>query len=267
MFNFKEKKQTAENRPEKETYEYGKVLEFLEKLEKDPKKLERFSRAANNRAEDIFESAKIAEEIKPGDKVLYIGAGTGHVPEKIREKTGASVIMIDLVDLRTSDTRAGGSEFVRANARRLPFARGTFDVVCVFDVLHHTQNQTEILKELANVKKPDGKILVLENILPEKSSRLRGILEKLYALMDDTFNKQPGGVNPHNFCSISDWKSAFEEIGLGITKSHSWSWGLPDFLPGANREKRAQTRTLSRPFQDTLMVIQDVKRDEPREQK
>ena len=69
-------------RPENETYEYAEVLKYLKKLEQNTDRLERFTRVANGRANDIFENGKLAQEIQPGDKVLYIGAGAGHVPQK-----------------------------------------------------------------------------------------------------------------------------------------------------------------------------------------
>lgn len=256
---------TGSMRPEGETYEYAGVLAFLESLKNDPKKRERFIAQANGRAEDIFESGQIGQEIKKGDKVLYVGSGTGHVPEYIRQHTGADVVMLDLVDLRTEDNKGEQSPFVQGNARRLPFADGSFDVVCAFDMLHHTANQTEILDELKRVRKPEGKILALENILPETFEPSRKIMEKFYGLMDDAFNKQPKGVNPHNFRSLTEWDILLYDSGLRISEERTWTWGIPDFM-GADRSGRKEDRTFFRPFKDGLMVIKDLPKDATKKQ-
>lgn len=239
---------------DKESYDFSGVLKVLEALKKSPKKLEMFIKQAMGRAEDIFESGGLENEFNPGDTVLYIGAGTGHVIKNIEEKTGAKAIKMDLMDLRTEDTK--DKNFARANARHLPFQDAKADVICLFDILHHTQNQEEILAEVKRVLKPGGKCLILEDTLPEKFEKSRKIMETLVAKTDDLFNQQAKGVNPHNYKSISDWEVFLKESGLEVDASDtkSWYWGAPDFV-GADRSKRPNQRTLARPFESTLLKV------------
>ncbi|TAN32159.1 class I SAM-dependent methyltransferase [Patescibacteria group bacterium] len=144
------------------------------------------------------------EKIKRGDAVAYIGTGSGHVPQFIEEQTGAKIFKFDLANLRTPDTK--DNKFALANARHLPLADSSLDVVCLFDVLHHTKNQEQILSEARRVLRPGGKLLLLEDTLPEEINIASGVKKTkakakkwLVGKMDDLFNLQSKSVNPHNF--------------------------------------------------------------------
>lgn len=248
---------TRENggyRPDNETYDVEGPLKALEKIKKNPKMLEKFISGAKNRAEDIFESGHLENEFKKGEKVLYVGAGTGHVAENIEKKTGATVIKIDLADLRAEDAK--DNKFAKANVRRLPFQDGSLDTVCLFDMLHHAKGQEEILEEVKRVLKPGGKILSMEDTLPEPYEKSRAIVETLVSKMDDLFNQQANGVNPHEYKSISDWEIFFKEAGFDVKAddTKSWYWGAADFM-GADRKKRPDHRTVGRPFEATMFKI------------
>lgn len=240
---------------EGETYEFSEIKNFLEKLENDPEKLKKFAAMAEARAKDIFESGHLEEEFKEGDKVLYIGAGTGHVPKYIEDKTGVEIVKVDLKDIRTSDTK--DAKFIEANARRLPFPDNSQDTICLFDMLHHTKNQQEILQEARRVLKPGGKLLILEDTIPESFKKGVTTMKGLVGKMDDAFNKQPKGVNPHNYHSVSDWELMLHNEGLDVdaNDTKSWYWGPADFLPEAVRPKRPEERTVARPFESTLLKV------------
>ena len=246
--------------PDNETY----AVEGIQEVLKNPKTVEKIQKAAEGRAEDIFESGKLKERIFEGETVLYIGAGTGHVAKKIEDETHAKVIKFDLADLRTPDTK--DEKFAMANARRLPIKSESLDTVCLFDILHHTENQEEILEEAMRVLKPGGKCLVMEDTIPgvtinDGAGRIVqekwiDVKKKIVGKMDDVFNQQPAGVNPHNYHSIADWEKIFEKTGFYAEEngSNSWHWGIPDFL-GADRSKRPDHNTIARPFEATMFEV------------
>jgi SAM-dependent methyltransferase len=241
--------------PEGETYDITGPKKILEKISANPKLAEKFTEAARGRAEDIFESGHLKEKIRPGDKVLYIGTGTGHVAEYIEKQTEATVFKLDLADLRSADTK--DNDFVLANARRLPIRDGSVDVVCLFDILHHTKGQEEILKEAFRVLKPGAKCLIMEDTIPEPYERGVAAKKMLVGKMDDVFNQQPRNVNPHGYHSISDWEVMLHDSGFEVSadKTRSWHWGLPDFA-GADRAKRPGKNTLLRPFEATMFDVE-----------
>ncbi|MBU1179623.1 class I SAM-dependent methyltransferase [Patescibacteria group bacterium] len=250
--------------PDKETYNTDEIEKYLAELEKDPKKLEKFGEMAEARAKDIYESGGFENEFQAGDLVLYAGAGTGHVPKYIEERhEDIKMVKIDLADIRTSDTKEGETRYAKANVRNLPFEDNSLDTVCLFDILHHTENQEEILKEARRVLKPGGKILILEDTIPEPYKRGADTMKKLVGKMDDMFNKQAKGVNPHNYHSISDWEIMFHKQGFDVdaNDTKSWYWGPRDFLPEKMKGERPESRTLGRPFESSLFKI--IKGEEP----
>lgn len=94
---------------------------------------------------------------------MEIGAGTGFVMRALRRampdaRLCASDIHVE--GLRFAAERLDGSvDLLQMDARQIPF-REEFDVVCMFDVLEHIQDDEAILKELSLVVKPGGGIIV-----------------------------------------------------------------------------------------------------------
>ena len=244
--------------PDNETYDVSRIQSLLEQLDKDHKKSELLDKGGKNRAKDIFTSGDLGKEIKKEDKVLYVGTGLGHVADHMQDKTGCKMVRIDLADLRHPNAKKEGDNFILANARNLPLADNSMDTICLMDVLHHLENQDEILIEAKRVLKPSGKIVLLEDTLPEKIyPHKRALVEKLTAKMDDSFNQQGKGVNPHNYRSVSEWEIFFQEQGfdLKIEDTKSWHWGVADFLPEVIKPDREDKGSLLRPFESTRFVI------------
>jgi SAM-dependent methyltransferase len=202
----------------------------------------------------MFESASLGSEIKKGDRVLYIGTGTGHMPHNIEKKTGVDLFKIDLADIRTPDNK--DNKFVVANARRLPFADASFDDVFISDVLHHTERQREILAEVKRVLKSGGKAIIFEDTIPEAvHPTTRALIDKLTGWMDDALNLQSKGVNPHNRHSVIEWETMFDNAGFDPNVDvKTWYWGLNLALgkPGSDK------RTPMSPFESTCFKIKKL---------
>jgi SAM-dependent methyltransferase len=107
--------------------------------------------------------------LEPGAWALDLGCGAGrHAFECYRR--GAHVVAVDLSEsdltgvnrmfaamAQAAEAGAGGSATaLRADARRLPFRDGVFDVVIVSEVLEHVPDDREVIAELSRVLRPDG---------------------------------------------------------------------------------------------------------------
>jgi ubiquinone/menaquinone biosynthesis C-methylase UbiE len=124
----------------------------------------------------VFELA--GAELRRARAVLDIGCGTGWWLERLSaaEETDGALYGVDLLAARTDVARARvpGAEVIVADARRLPFEDGRFDVVCAFTVLSSMpgpEQATAALSEALRVLAPAGVLLIWEPRLPSPLNR------------------------------------------------------------------------------------------------
>jgi ubiquinone/menaquinone biosynthesis C-methylase UbiE len=97
---------------------------------------------------------------RPGDQVLEVGCGAGHVLERF---AGLARTGIDLSAgmLRRIRRRLGRDvELTRGTADRLPFASGAFDIVVCTEVLEHVPDPAAVVAELCRVAGTEGRVVV-----------------------------------------------------------------------------------------------------------
>lgn len=217
-----------------ETYDPRALLQEIEGIEGSAMKRKLFRIFALKRARNVLNKMEASRHLSEGDKALYIGCGSGHVAQTLEKQSGADMFKIDLTDFRFQDTR--DDKFVLGNARELPIADESLDAACLVDVVHHTEGQEEVLREAIRTLKPGGKLLLLEDNIPPIGDAKRETKMKVTAAMDDKFNKQGEGVNPHGYRNISEWKEMLENLGLKVDEENirKWKWGIPHlFAPNA----------------------------------
>jgi 2-polyprenyl-3-methyl-5-hydroxy-6-metoxy-1,4-benzoquinol methylase len=91
-----------------------------------------------------------------GKKLLDLGCGTGWFSRRARER-GAEVVSVDLGPGLLKQVLAKASVLpVAGNALALPFASGTFDVVVSSEMIEHTTDPMQAVREMARVLKPGG---------------------------------------------------------------------------------------------------------------
>lgn len=102
-------------------------------------------------------------ELKPGMKILELGAGNGVLWSQNLDKLPANstIILSDISEGILADAKSeigNRSEFQYAvfDAERIPFADNTFDLVIANHMLFYCENISETLKEVRRVLKPGG---------------------------------------------------------------------------------------------------------------
>ena len=119
--------------------------------------------------------------LKPGMRVLDVGAGTGLVTREALSIVGDSsnVTGLDPSDaMMRSGLQALPIALVQGTAERLPFADSHFDFVSMGFALRHVADLPAVFREFRRVLRPDGIVCMLEITPPENAFSRR--LLKLY---------------------------------------------------------------------------------------
>ncbi|WP_306363025.1 demethylmenaquinone methyltransferase [Nocardia sp. CC227C] len=103
--------------------------------------------------------------LRPGERVLDLGAGTG-VSTVDLAKSGAWVVAADFSQGMLAAGRHREVPMVAADAMRLPFADASFDAVTIAYALRNVADPDLALREMLRVTKPGGRLVVAEFSTP-----------------------------------------------------------------------------------------------------
>jgi len=113
-----------------------------------------------------------AAQIKPGERILDVGCGTGDLTLLAKQRTGSTgqVYGIDgapeMIDVARGKAARARSEvdFRVAVIEQLPFPDGSFDVVLSSLMMHHLPDdlKPQALAEVRRVVKPGGRLLIVD---------------------------------------------------------------------------------------------------------
>ncbi len=104
-----------------------------------------------------------ALDLRPGERVLDLAAGTGVSTEELAA-SGADTVGVDisLGMLRAGRASRPEVRLLAGDALALPFRDGAFDAVTVSFGLRNVQHTVAALRELARVTRPGGRLVVCE---------------------------------------------------------------------------------------------------------
>ncbi|MCA0755800.1 class I SAM-dependent methyltransferase [Paenibacillus sp. N4] len=153
-------------------------------------------------------------QLKPHWKVLDVATGGGHVAKKLAP-FAASVTAVDLTRRMLETARNFISQqsdhvgYVVADAENLPFLDESFDAVTCRIAAHHFPNPGQFVNEAARVLKPGGRLLLIDNVVPDHDS-IDDFVNTLERLRDES----------HVRCSrIREWEEWMKIAGFRELKS------------------------------------------------
>src|SRR5512137_2543930 len=122
-------------------------------------------------SEEQPSKAIAALDIKPGQVVADVGAGSGYYTVRLAERVGptgrvfAADIqpeMLDLLRARVTRARLDQVELVRSTETDPGLPEGVCDLVLMVDVYHELARPQEVLRKLRASLKPDGRLVLVE---------------------------------------------------------------------------------------------------------
>ncbi|MEI8303598.1 MAG: methyltransferase domain-containing protein [Burkholderiales bacterium] len=158
--------------------------------------LPRIASASHQRTNDkAFEL--VAAALRPGIRVLDLGAGRGHLARRVGQALGERGLPaaghLLATDLAASWFHATEVPFQEADFnRRLPFADGSFDLIYSIEVIEHLRNPYDFIDECFRLLAPGGTLLLSTPNTLHLASRLRYLFTGFFEIYE------PPSIRPEN---------------------------------------------------------------------
>jgi trans-aconitate methyltransferase len=149
---------------------------------------------------------------QPGERILDVGCGTGHLTSQIAE-LGTQVVGVDQSRemVRAASTAYPNLKFEVADARNLSFC-DEFDAVFSNATLHWIREPVRVIKGIEQSLRSGGRFVA--------EFGGKGNVRKMQTAFDETLvdlgAAKPGEVNPWYYPSASEYSRLLDENGLEV---------------------------------------------------
>ncbi|MGB7433969.1 MAG: methyltransferase domain-containing protein [Candidatus Acidiferrum sp.] len=161
-------------------------------------------------------------DAKPGERILDLGCGTGHLTEQIAA-TGATVVGIDSAPgmIQQAREKHPALQFQVMDARQIAFP-DAFDAVFSNAVLHWITEPEKVVLGIQKVLRPGGRFVA--------EFGGKGNVAELIAAVGRAWRKLglPGALpQPWYYPSIAEYSTLLEKHGLEVTFSNLFERPTP----------------------------------------
>jgi demethylmenaquinone methyltransferase/2-methoxy-6-polyprenyl-1,4-benzoquinol methylase len=170
-------------------------------------------------------ATRAALGLRPGERVLDVGAGTGVSTEEL-QRSGAFAVGADLsVGMLVAGRHAGRTvPLLAGDAVRLPFPDGTFDAVTISFALRNVRDTAGALRELGRVTRPGGRLVVCEFSRPINGPFRTVYLEYLMRSLPSV--ARAVSSNPEAYVYLAESIRAWpDQAGLAGRIAEAGPWG------------------------------------------
>ena len=170
-------------------------------------------------------ATRAALGLRPGERVLDVGAGTGVSTEELG-RSGAFAVGADLSIgmLRAGRRVRPDVPLLAGDALRLPFADGTFDAVTISFALRNVVDIEAALREFGRVTRTGGRLVVCEFSHPVNAAFRTVYLQYLMRSLPAVARGVSSNPDAYVYLaeSIRAWPDQ-EGLAARIAVSDSWS--------------------------------------------
>lgn len=158
---------------------------------------------------DITDQTIALMDLKPDDRVLDLGCGTGWASRRMaRIVTSGEVTGIDVADemLRRAEQASSGMKNVRyvwGSSEKIPAEDNTFTKVLSVESFYYYADQGRALDELYRVMAPQGKVFILINLYKDNPYSLRWVEELKVPVHARSEAEYIGLLEQHGFAAES----------------------------------------------------------------
>jgi ubiquinone/menaquinone biosynthesis C-methylase UbiE len=159
------------------------------------------------------------------EEVLDVATAVGHTALALAPHAHR-VVGVDLTPAMLEVARRLAAErgvsnvlFLEGDAERLPFGDNSFDLVTCRIAAHHFPNVALFCREATRVLRPGGRLLVVDNVVPEEVE-LDRFMNSLDKLRDPSH---------YRAWRVSEWAEFYAQAGLSFRVAHQ-------FMTVADRE-------------------------------
>jgi SAM-dependent methyltransferase len=162
--------------------------------------------------------------VTKGAGVLEVGAGTGHFLS-LFEDLAATLVGVDITHAmleRASEDHPGILP-VLGDGARLPLRSNSIDLATSAQMLHHVWQPLPILNELRRVVKPDGAVLIVDQVAPERFEEAIAMTE-----LETVRDPSHAASRPPSAFRVLAQAAGLEVSDLRVVESKSrlskWMW-------------------------------------------
>ncbi len=148
----------------------------------------------------------ILPHLSSGEQILDIGSGNGLISFVLREK-GFVVTPLDIAEGQYHPY----VKPILYDGKHMPFEDKSFNTGLLLTILHHTNNQEEIIKEAARTCK---QLIIMEDVY-------KNSFQKYYLFFIDSLVNLFYSPCPHTNRIEAGWEKLFNELGLEIKAGYS----------------------------------------------